>query len=1327
MILLYWGSSAQAIVLRKPSNGDIWPAYSKQRIEWTSTNIDNIKIESSLDSGRTWKMEVSSYAASAGFYEWDVPNKTSDSCYIRISDVDDNTKSASNYSLTNPQPFKIPPPSITIDSLPINVYKGSVQPITWVSSGVKKLNIYLSVDNKASFIKIADTINANNFYYNWIVNVSSGSQCYIVINDASNNSLSDTLKQAFGLVNSPNINLNKFKGGAFDGHASSDNKTNSLKLLTLNAADSIYGSSEQKIKWSSRNVDLINIYFSSDNGVNWTTIVENISASAGQYSWKASATPTSKARIKIVSKSDTTLFSTSTNAFIIRPKELKFTGIDSTSNFYKGGVFPISWQSGGVNNVRVKLISNSKDSTLKDTIPAINEMYNWIIHPGTQNQSKLVITDLSDSTISDTTGTIVFKDIQLGNNAKYKGGSFDGHTSKANTISNIKLLYPVGGEVLSVQNNISIQWKSNNIDKIKLELSIDSGRTWTTLNSDISGTTNNFSWRTPNSPSQKCFIRISDATESSVFDTNDSIFSLQPKSLLITTDSSEFIKETAKTLEWLPKGVDTIRIKYKTKQTESYRTIKDSLSAKSEVYNWIVPENLGDSLWIKMEDLSDTTVNDEKTYFKKVKTLNKTISPTKYRGGKFDGHAQRSNINKLIIKKPEANEVLVGGSKYSITWSTVNLEDSVLIEFTIDSGKTWNTVARTIASTGVYEWTIPSSIQGKSTNPFEFNIIRGLSNDNIFESNNSTTTPINSFKCQIRAIDISAGNVVVGSTSNNFAIVASTKKLSDSIFFTPPKTMTIGDTSQTLIATSSSSRTVKFIIDSGLSKATITSGKLNAIKPGKVRIGAFLDTSSVYENIDTVFQIVCINPAKPAIIYTGKSALCANDTATLTAPDGFTQFAWSTLDSSNTIKVYRKDSITLKVGVDGCFSVASEALKFTKETIATPSITSGSATSFCSGGSVVLTSSAAKGNQWFKDGTIITGATNATFNATQSGNYTVIATNSSGCASVASAAITVTANAVPAVPTIGAGSATSFCIGGSVVLTSSAANGNQWFKDRTIITGATNGTYTATQSGNYTVVTTNTAGCASAASTATTVTVNALSATPTISAVSATSFCVGGSVVLTSSATSGNQWFKNGSIIVGATNATYTAIQSGNYTVTTTNNAGCTSPVSAATTVTVNTIPDKATITRSGADLVSSTINGNIWFKDSTQIAGATSNIYKPLVSGYYSVQVRINGCSGPISDPYFYLVTSVVNTNTSNESYKLFPNPAREKVFIDAGISNHKINYQIFDASGKRLLNNNFSKSITIDISKLKPGVYTILLTNTKTQKQESKQIIIQ
>ncbi len=62
--------------------------------------------------------------------------------------------------------------------------------------------------------------------------------------------------------------------------------------------------------------------------------------------------------------------------------------------------------------------------------------------------------------------------------------------------------------------------------------------------------------------------------------------------------------------------------------------------------------------------------------------------------------------------------------------------------------------------------------------------------------------------------------------------------------------------------------------------------------------------------------------------------------------------------------------------------------------------------------------------------------------------------------------------------------------------------------------------------------------------------------TPTISGNS--SFCSGGNVVLTSSASSGNQWYVGGSLISGATGSTYTATTAGNYTVTVTTN-GCSS------------------------------------------------------------------------------------------------------------------------------------------------------------------------
>src|SRR5207253_3152294 len=138
----------------------------------------------------------------------------------------------------------------------------------------------------------------------------------------------------------------------------------------------------------------------------------------------------------------------------------------------------------------------------------------------------------------------------------------------------------------------------------------------------------------------------------------------------------------------------------------------------------------------------------------------------------------------------------------------------------------------------------------------------------------------------------------------------------------------------------------------------------------------------------------------------------------------------------------------------------------------------------------------------------------------------------------------------------------------------------QWYLGGNPIGGATSNTYVATATGNYTVVVT-TGGCPSAASAATAVTVNPTPATPTITPGGPTTFCAGGSVTLTSSSATGNQWYLAGSPIGGATSNTYVATATGNYTVVVTT-SGCPSAASAATAVTVNPTPATPTITPGG-------------------------------------------------------------------------------------------------------------------------------------------------
>ena len=418
----------------------------------------------------------------------------------------------------------------------------------------------------------------------------------------------------------------------------------------------------------------------------------------------------------------------------------------------------------------------------------------------------------------------------------------------------------------------------------------------------------------------------------------------------------------------------------------------------------------------------------------------------------------------------------------------------------------------------------------------------------------------------------------------------------------------------------------------------------------------------VLNDVTVCGQVVDCNPSVPSITPT-PSAVCASATGnTASGPAGMSTYAWSISNGSITSGAATQTvtytagasgSVTLTLTVttsSGCTAANSSSVTI-NPTPPTPTISAGGPTTFCTGGSVTLTSSSASGNQWYLNGNPIGGATSNTYSATGSGNYTVIVTTS-GCSSAASAATTVTVNPIPATPTISAGGPTTFCAGGSVTLTSSSATGNQWYLNGNPIGGATSNTYSATASGNYTVIVT-TSGCSSAASAATTVTVNPIPATPTISAGGPTTFCTGGSVTLTSSSATGNQWYLNGNPIGGATSNTYSATASGNYTVIVTT-SGCSSAASAATTVTVNPVPATPTITPGGpttfcaggsVTLTSSSASGNQWYLNGNPIGGATSNTYSATASGNYTVVVTTAGCSSAPSSATTVTVNPVPAT----------------------------------------------------------------------------------
>lgn len=367
----------------------------------------------------------------------------------------------------------------------------------------------------------------------------------------------------------------------------------------------------------------------------------------------------------------------------------------------------------------------------------------------------------------------------------------------------------------------------------------------------------------------------------------------------------------------------------------------------------------------------------------------------------------------------------------------------------------------------------------------------------------------------------------------------------------------------------------------------------------------------------------------------------------MTATDTFTTLTTNT----TTNKDYRLVSQCLLSGQSDTTTL------YTARVLAPATISATTDTTFCIGGSVILSSSPlATGATytWFKDG-VTTGLTGSSYTASTTGVYTLMATTTDCPTGALSNSKTVTVNPLPTAA-FSALSATTFCDGLSVGLqaTTGAGYTYQWQRGGVDISGATSSLYTATVGGVYRVkVTNSTTGCTNT-STTTTVTVNPTPTAPVISGAGGkTSFCTSDNLVLSTTAISGlsYQWRDLSGIIAGATSASYTATSANTYRLTAT--LGSCSATSTGLVITENPLPTAVIVPVGAISFcngdslkVSATTSAGVsyqWLESGTPIAGApaASSIFVK-TAGVYSVKVTntTTGCNDQSSTLTVTIIT---------------------------------------------------------------------------------------
>lgn len=651
-------ASPGTVTIFSPNGGESWGVGSSRQITWSSSFITNVKIEYSTDNGATWTVITASVSAGSGSYTWNpIPNTISSNCKIRVSDA------------TNPAFFDVsnvifsivnPLATVTYPNGGESFVGNTSTTVYWSSLGLgTSVDLFYSIDGGSSWTQFGFcTSNDGNQF--WSIPNLPSTTCKIRVRDCS-------------FPNSEDVSDANFTITA---------PIPTITLTTPNGGENWSVGSSRSIFWSSSNIALVNIDYSTDNGATWTSIATNVSASGGFYNWSSVPnTPSCIAKVRVTDASNALYFDVSNNNFCITTPAVTVTTPNGGETYTASSSVTVFWNSAGLSsNVNVYYSTDGGTSWTQFLFCTTNDgNQNWNIPSTLSNQYRIKVEDCSSPftfDISDANFTVVAP------------------------IPTILVSTPNGGEVYGIGSNQTISWSGTNLSNgVNLEYSLNNGSSWTTISTFTSGATfGNYTWTVPNvAPSTSCLVRVTSLLNGTIADVSNSNFSIVAPSLtLIDPNGGQSLTAGSNYLvRWNSIGLSgNVKLELSTDGGSTYpNTITFGTSTTSGQFNWNVNNIPSTQCRVKVTSTSITSITD-------ISDANFTILPP---------------ASSITVTAPNGGEYYGVNTNQTITWNNSNLPagNKVNIEYSIDNGASWTTLASSYTSgafNGSYNWTgIPAT------------------------------------------------------------------------------------------------------------------------------------------------------------------------------------------------------------------------------------------------------------------------------------------------------------------------------------------------------------------------------------------------------------------------------------------------------------------------------------------------------------------------------------------------------------------------------------------------------------------------------------------
>lgn len=309
--------------------------------------------------------------------------------------------------------------------------------------------------------------------------------------------------------------------------------------------------------------------------------------------------------------------------------------------------------------------------------------------------------------IADNSNNLVYPAV-TGYDCATGWGTFNGATLLAAlqpvTVA-LDLDFPNGGEIVPIGRPTTISWTTTGFaanNTVKIELSRDSGATYTQTIADAAPDTGEFDWTPTGSGTNTARIRITSNVQTSITDASAADFALVQGSILLNEPVGGTVVRTGSklTISWSTTGYAS------TSTTAKIELTRDAGDTWETLFS-SVPNLPGDNSVEWTASGAATTVAEIRVTAVTLPLFTDTSDVFEIRGPAV-----------LKVVSPKSGDRLNAGATATIAWTSGNFDGPVTIELSRNGGQSWEPIvvgADNFPGDNSYDWDVvgPATKLGK--------------------------------------------------------------------------------------------------------------------------------------------------------------------------------------------------------------------------------------------------------------------------------------------------------------------------------------------------------------------------------------------------------------------------------------------------------------------------------------------------------------------------------------------------------------------------------------------------------------------------------------